>query len=107
MDETPPREGERELDVLPRKGEHEVDVPLQGIPNEGKSGGGHETPRNSERNTLPQRDPKMGALEIWDLGGKPPGGRTVEGKGPVEASKSNRGQRRLLRSKTWSSDMKS
>jgi len=64
MDATPPREGEREVDVLPRKGEHEVDVPLQGIPNEGKSGRGHEVPRNSEGNTPPRRDPKMGALEI-------------------------------------------
>jgi len=65
-----------------------TNVPLQGSPNEGKSGGGHEVPRNSERNTSPRRDPKMGALEIWDLGGKPSGEGTVEGKGPVEASKS-------------------
>jgi len=109
--ETSPQEHERELDALPQKRKRKVDAPLQGSPNEGKRGCGHKAPRNSERKpgALPQsergapprRDPEMGALGIWDPGGKPPREGIIEAKGPVEASKSYRGQGRPLTSKTW------
>jgi len=42
--------------------------------------------RNHEREHAmpPQRDPNMGAMALWDPGGRPPGDDIVESKEPVE-----------------------
>src|SRR5712691_4202785 len=65
--------------LLPPKGGHNHNVKPQGSPNKGK--------REGERpDVLPRKDPKVGALAIWDPGGRPAG---VEAKRPIEANKNN------------------
>src|SRR5712691_7828748 len=76
------QKGERKPQVLPPKGGRNHDMKLQGSPNEGK--------REGERpDALPRKDPKVGTLAIWDLGGRPAGEGIVEAKRPIEANKND------------------
>jgi len=70
-----PQDSGRTPKVLPPEYKLEVDALPQGSPNKGKSA----------RDAPPQRDPSVGALAIWDPGGRPLRERTLEPKGPVEA----------------------
>jgi len=67
---------------LPPKGRHNHNVKPQGSPNKGK--------REGERpDVLPRKDLKVGALAIWDLGGRPAGEGIIKAKRPIEANKNN------------------
>src|SRR5260221_11808558 len=57
------QKGKRKTQVLPPTGGRNHDMKPQGSPNEGKREG--ECP-----DALPQKDPKVGALPIWDPGGR-------------------------------------
>ena len=65
----------REIKILPRKGKLKAEALLQGGPNKGKSA--HDAP--------PRRDLSVGALPLWDPGGRPPREQTLNSKRPVEA----------------------
>src|SRR5712691_2910365 len=77
-----PQKGERKPQVLPPMGRRNHDMKLQGSLNKGKREG--ECP-----DVLPRKDPKVGALVIWDLGGRPAGEGIVKAKRPIEANKNN------------------
>jgi len=70
-----PNEGERKSVRLPREAPRRDEGALEMPPQN----------HQREHDATPQGNPSVGALSIWDPGGRLPGDDIVESKGPVEA----------------------